>query len=95
MKNAKEVLEIANYIIKNNATIKDVEENFKLKKTQVLKYINELKEYSNNNKDFKELYLAVKNSLKNSKIDSIKHFIFPDLYILEEQEKQEANKMHK
>ena len=92
MKNMKEILEVSRYIVKNNATISDVEEKFHIKKAQIFKYISELKKHSKNNKDIKELYEAVKRSLKNYKTEMLKHFVFPDLYFEEEKEENKIRK---
>ena len=67
MRNIKKILEVANYIVKNKATVKQVMEEFNLSKKTVLNYINVyLKEMGEADTTYLELYNEVKSVMKNN-----------------------------
>ena len=67
MRDIKKILEVANYIVKNKATVKDVMEEFNISKKTVLNYINVyLKEMSETDTIYLELYNEVKKVMKNN-----------------------------
>ena len=67
MRDIKKILMVANYIIKNKATVKDVMEEFNLSKKTVLNYVNVyLKKMSETDPIYLELYNEVKKTMKNN-----------------------------
>lgn len=69
MRDTKKILSVANYIVKNKATVKQVVEEFGVSKKTVLNYINVyLKEMGETDTTILELYNEVKSVMKENEL---------------------------
>ena len=67
MRDIKKILSVANYIVKNKATVKQVMEEFGMSKKTVLNYINVyLKEMGETDVTYLDLYNEVKSVMKEN-----------------------------